>query len=549
MIQAKLKRVGADTGRVPAAMPDIFRERKFFNEYKEIISSYLAGYAKKLSLKERMSLTLQLAFSEAIITNTDEAARLLDICGEHITLHGRPEDKAAMHNIRCRLHLQYAEYEQALAEGIRSLYLFRRLDFPFFTMNTSTCCGIACSRMNLNTEAIDHHTRAHSIAIQMGDKRAAIFCTANLNDLRISILPLAECITHNKDLLAQVREVFGDEPSMAEIGAYQQLGYIYMKEKDLARADSYAAKSLSVLAHFPHLPPHHFLYTNLFALKSEIEANRGDEEAMHLYAAECTKRGALINKKMPEIDVLMICFKYYLSRGETQTAKGYIDKVAEIIPPGDRSSSFLHLNENMCSYYNTIGDSVNEMLHFKIIHEYKIKSQQEALTGRSKYISTVYELEIMQKESEMQKKELEFKTQELNMATYYLQQRNELLSDLQENINNLRKLKSTPDIIVKTISEKIKQASAMEEADKVCFKEKFDEAQREFISQLHKQYTMLSTTECRICALLRSGFNTKEIAHLLSSSTRTVENHRANIRNKMNLDRTTNLNMILSEIG
>jgi DNA-binding NarL/FixJ family response regulator len=155
----------------------------------------------------------------------------------------------------------------------------------------------------------------------------------------------------------------------------------------------------------------------------------------------------------------------------------------------------------------------------------------------------------MQKESEMQKKELEFKTQELNMATYYLQQRNELLSDLQENINNLRKLKSTPDIIVKTISEKIKQASAMEEADKVCFKEKFDEAQREFISQLHKQYTMLSTTECRICALLRSGFNTKEIAHLLSSSTRTVENHRANIRNKMNLDRTTNLNMILSEIG
>jgi DNA-binding NarL/FixJ family response regulator len=182
------------------------------------------------------------------------------------------------------------------------------------------------------------------------------------------------------------------------------------------------------------------------------------------------------------------------------------------------------------------------------MHELRTQSKQDALANKVKYMAAVHELEISQKEFELQKKELEYKTQELNMATYYLQQRNQLLTDLQETITEQKKKKSKADVIIKTVTKQIKQASAKEESEKVRFREKFDEAQREFISRLHMEYTALSNTECRVCALLRSGFNTKEIANLLSSSGRTIENHRANIRKKMDLSREDNLNLILAEI-
>jgi len=527
---------------------DIFTERKSFVEFQKIFSDYLVVAGDKISLKDRMEVTLQLSFAEAIITNTDRAKVLLQECEEYILANGKPEEKAAVYHIRCRLHLQHSDHEQALADGVRSLYLFQQLDFPFFTMNTCTCCGVVCAKLNLFTEAIDYLTRSHAIAMQMGDRKAAILCTANLNDIRLNVLPMEDCIKLNLELLARIKEEFGSGPSTSEAGTCLQLTYLYMKTDQLDLAERFAERSLSVLVHLSHLPPHHFLYTNLYGVRAEIAGHRGDEAGMLRNAKECSERARLISKISPEIDILFIQFRFYLRQQDVARAKELLDRASVLIPDTDRGAHYITLCENRCLYYHAIGDMAAEMAQFKLVHESKMKAHQEALASRSRYMTTIYELEMIQKESEMRKQELDFKTQELNMTNYYLQQRNHLLEDLQESLDKLKKERSPADVIVKAITEKIKQASAIEESEKTRFKDKFDESQREFIARLHEAHTYLSTTECRVCALLRSGFNTKEIANLLSSSTRTIENHRANIRRKMNLGRTDNLNMILTEI-
>ena len=525
----------------------MFRERRPFIEFQKIFSDYLRVAGDNISEKDLMEVTLQLSFAEAINANTDKAEALLRQCEAYILKHGKLEEQAAIYNIRCRLHLQNSQDEQALAEGMKSLYLFQQLDFPFFTMNTCTCCGVVCAHLNLYTEAIDYLSRAHGIALQMGDKKSALLCTANLNDIRLKVLPMEECITLNKELLVDIEQEYGDGPSTARAGTYLQLSNLYLKTQKLELADSFADQSLSVLTHLTHLPPHHFLYTNLYATRAGIAANRGDEAGMLLQARECSDRAKLVNKLSPELDVLFIQFRFYLQR-DISKAKSLLDQASKLVPDTNKGTDYLELNENKCLYYHAIGDIATEMVYFKLVHEYKIKAQQEALASKTKYMTTIYELEMVQKEAEMQKKELDYKTQELSMTTYYLQQRNELLTELQDNILRLQKQKSPSENIVKNISEKIKQAASREEAEKVRFKEKFDESQREFIAGLHERHPSLSATECRICALLRSGFNTKEIAHLLSSSSRTIENHRATIRRKLGLGREDNLNLILSEI-
>lgn len=527
---------------------DMFRERRPFIEFQKIFSDYLRAAGDNVSEKDRMEVTLQLAFAEAINGNTDKADMLLRQCESYILKHGKPEEQAVIYNIRCRIGLNDSAHEQALVEGMKSLYLFQQLDFPYFTMNTCICCGVVCAKVNLFNEAIDYLIRAHAIAMQMGDKKSALLCTANLNDIRLNVLPMEECIRLNNELLVEIREEYGDTPSTPEAGTYLQLSNLYLQTEKLELADGFADRSLSILHHLTHLPPHHFLFTNLYATRAGIAARRGDEAGMKSNAKKCVDLARLVNKPSPEIDVLFIQFRYYLQQKDIEMAKSYLDQAARLIPDADKGANYLELNENKCLYYHAIGDIVAEMVHFKLVHEYKIKAQQEALASKTRYMTTIYELEMVQKEAEIQKKELDYKTQELNMTTYYLQQRNELLTELQDNIYKLQKQKSSPDSIVKNISERIKQASAREEAEKIRFKEKFDEAQREFIGELHELYPALSSTECRICALLRSGFNTKEIAHLLSSSSRTIENHRATIRRKLGLGREDNLNLMLSEI-
>lgn len=527
---------------------DIFKERRPFIEFQKIFSEYLRTAGDDIPEKDLMEVRLQLSFSEAINANTEEAQKLLDQCEAYIRAHGKKEEQAIIHNIRCRLHLQHYNNEQALAEGIKSLYLFQQLEFPFFTMNTYTCCGVVCAKLNLYTEAIDYLSKAHSIALEMGDKKAAILCTANLNDIRLNVLPMEDCIELNKELLVEIEAEFHGAPSTAEAGTCLQLSNLYTETGQLDLAENFADRSLSVLNHLVFLPPHHFLFTNLYATRAGIAASRGDEAGMIRHARECTDRARLINKLTPETDVLFKQFRFYLHRKDIVKAKEFLDRAAELIPEADRGAQYLELNDNKCKYYQAIGDLANEMACFKLVYEYKLTAQQKALASRTKYMTTIYELEMVQKEAEIQKKELDFKTQELSMTTHYLQQRNELLSELQDSISRQQKQKSSPEMIVKAISERIRQAYAREEAEKVRFKEKFDDAQREFIASLHGRHPSLSTTECRICALLRSGFNTKEIAHLLSSSSRTIENHRATIRRKMGLGREDNLNLVLSEI-
>ena len=146
------------------------------------------------------------------------------------------------------------------------------------------------------------------------------------------------------------------------------------------------------------------------------------------------------------------------------------------------------------------------------------------------------------------KKELNLKSQELNLSNHYLQQRNELLTDLKSSINDLRSENSKREVVFQTLFRKIDMAFNKEENEKDLFKTKFDTAHADFIRSLSSNYPSLSSAECRICALLHSGFNTKEIATLLSTTLRNIETHRLNIRKKLKLRRSDNLQLILAAV-
>lgn len=527
---------------IPRPDLNIFRSRNEFLPARTAFAEYLKKGGNKIPLKDRMEVTLQLSRTEIEVNNLAEAERLLGQCEEYIMAHGREEEKACVYNIKGLMYATKAMYTEGIAMGLKALSLFQQMDFPYFEMNCNVLCGHLCSHMNLYHEAIDYMTHAHAVAVRSGDKKQVSLCTMNLNDIRMHVLPVDDCIKACKELLETSEELY------AQAGSHLQLAHLHFMAGKIKEAERHAKSSMEFTLRLTHFPPHHLQYLNLYAVMSEIAGARNDEAAVLEYAGENMARAKQANNIAAQIDARFFLFRFYLGRKDIGKAKTYLDEAEAMISADDCSTLYLHLNENKCQYYSVIGDSAAELACFRLIYDYKMKAQQEAIANRVNYMSAIYELQLRKKEVQQQKTEIDFKTQELSMTTYHLNQRNQLLNDLKQNIDDLKKAKSKADVIFNTITKRIDQAFVKEEVEKERFREKFDETHRGFIAKLHLAYPDLSPTECRICALLRSGFNSKEIANLLSTSSRNIENHRVRIRAKMKLTREDNLNLILTEI-
>ncbi len=82
-----------------------------------------------------------------------------------------------------------------------------------------------------------------------------------------------------------------------------------------------------------------------------------------------------------------------------------------------------------------------------------------------------------------------------------------------------------------------------------AFEEQFSRVHGPFLARLERQFPTLTGTELRICALMRVNLDTKEIARLLSTSVRTVQNHRYNIRRKLAIPERESLGHALAGLG
>ena len=64
----------------------------------------------------------------------------------------------------------------------------------------------------------------------------------------------------------------------------------------------------------------------------------------------------------------------------------------------------------------------------------------------------------------------------------------------------------------------------------------FNELNPTFIPTLENQSSELSDLELRVCAMIKFGLHTREIANILSITIRGVEQHRYRIKKKLNID-------------
>ena len=154
---------------------------------------------------------------------------------------------------------------------------------------------------------------------------------------------------------------------------------------------------------------------------------------------------------------------------------------------------------------------------------------------------------INEMEKEKLQTDLQHKTQEVTGYILNINKKNEIFDkvkkeaelvlkaiDNKDNISKMRKRISDMIVVINN------DMSHDEDFD--VFKSNFDIVHSDFFKALEQKYPQLTKKDKVLCAYIKMGLLSKEIAPLLNISVRGVEINRYNLRKKMDLNRNVNLN-------
>lgn len=178
---------------------------------------------------------------------------------------------------------------------------------------------------------------------------------------------------------------------------------------------------------------------------------------------------------------------------------------------------------------------------------------------RKKSQEDTHKTEI-KKEEEIQEKEkyqklqyeLRHKSQELANSAMNVIRKNEILLELNKAIENVYEDMKKPDALpaisnrMKTMQQEIQQNIERDDSWKK-FAENFDLIYENYLKRLKERFPNLTKNDLRLCAYLKMGMSSKDMAPLLNVSYRSVEMSRYRIRQKMELARDMNLTDFLQE--
>ncbi|MFO7852932.1 MAG: LuxR C-terminal-related transcriptional regulator [Bacteroidota bacterium] len=176
--------------------------------------------------------------------------------------------------------------------------------------------------------------------------------------------------------------------------------------------------------------------------------------------------------------------------------------------------------------------------------------QQESFRAREekfKNEALEVEKELIRMRNERLRSEMVFKEKELANSTMNILQKNESLLKIKNDMSKISSLEDNSEIRnqIKRLIRKIERDIDNEDHWKV-FEVHLEQVHDAFFKQLEGKHPDLTNRERKLCAYIRMGMSSKEIAALTNISFRSVENNRFRLRKKLKLSKGHNLAQYLN---
>ncbi|TAI48690.1 tetratricopeptide repeat protein [Flagellimonas allohymeniacidonis] len=197
--------------------------------------------------------------------------------------------------------------------------------------------------------------------------------------------------------------------------------------------------------------------------------------------------------------------------------------------------------QNLTNLLLSLGLIAISTIGFLMFRHQKVKNNknkeliaQQKQLSQSKEALAKTELENAHlKEQELQNK-LNFKNKELTSYTLNFVQKNQLLAQLEQQINELGKGGKDMEKKVLELKRTLKINTNMDR-DWQDFRRFFEEVHSTFISRLNEKHPEVSSNDLKIAALVRLNLNVKESASILGISPESAKTARYRLRKKLEL--------------
>jgi DNA-binding CsgD family transcriptional regulator len=188
------------------------------------------------------------------------------------------------------------------------------------------------------------------------------------------------------------------------------------------------------------------------------------------------------------------------------------------------------------------------------IQKRKFEHQRQKHEEENKRLQYLHQLELEKSESEIIKlknekleAELQLKNKELATTTISLVQKGEVLHKIKDEFIRMKKTGNENEN-----PEDLKKLLKMLEPEKVKkdwdqFALHFNQVHDDFLVAIKREYPSLTSTEIKLCAYLRLNISSKEIAHIMNITVKSVELSRYRLRKKLQLPQEANLFNFLLE--
>ena len=189
-----------------------------------------------------------------------------------------------------------------------------------------------------------------------------------------------------------------------------------------------------------------------------------------------------------------------------------------------------------------------QKLKFKKHRKKMLRKEQESLRKQAeKHKLKIEEIEQAQLKNEFEqlKLQLKHKTVELAAKAKENEDKNRLLVTLKEKLDDAQSNPAKSKIRWGEIQSLL---DAYLNVDDKTFEIQMDELHQEFFRKLKKQFPELSIQDLRLCAYLKIGLNSKEIADLMQVKPSSAYISRSRLRKKLNLNSEDDLHDFLNKI-
>lgn len=145
---------------------------------------------------------------------------------------------------------------------------------------------------------------------------------------------------------------------------------------------------------------------------------------------------------------------------------------------------------------------------------------------------------------------LDQRNRELTAYSLNVVKNNQMMEEISEEIKHLMIVLSARDkkeykSAIQSIQAKLQMHNSKNDFNE--FKYYFEQVHPSFYKNLEEKYPDLTIKEKRLCAFLRLGLSTKEIASITFTEVRSVESARNRLRKKLNIASEENLIDFLSQ--